>query len=330
MEIKEQSLRFERMIEALVKSAYDSGKMALDEIYPIHPIESYPYFMDFFIEALDKKIKFIEKENIKLKPSRIWNWIVNILLGSKMSKVDKEKVIYLVNRLLDLLEKSMEGNCFCEDKTHRIIKPDIKWIKTDAFTEKIKKEISKLHAQLMCYNQTLYWVLNCAFREIHGSYKVMFEGKPAQLIIREYFNLNLKGNKLPFNYVKTETIYDKDINFDFFVLNDFLWDKKIEDHMLDSKCFFDDKEIVNFEEIKYFSRALGEANKQESYKIFSLSREEKILGLVERFYKTLNDVGESIDVPIKIVKERLKNPKLDMPPQKLDRETVKILFNPAK
>ena len=330
MVTEEKSLRFERMKEALAKSAYDSGKMNVDEIWPIHPLQAYPYFIDVFIISLNTKVELLRKEAIKLNPSRIWGWIINILLGSKMVYFKKETLVNLVNKLLCLLEESMCGNCFCEDGTHRIINPKNHEIEGIFFTDGEKDEILRLHAELMCYNQTLYWVANCAFREIHGPYTVVFNNQPAQLVVREFFKLNSPMMKLPFNYIKTESIYDKDINFTFFVLNDYLWDKQIEDHMLGYRCYSDGREITSTTELHEINLALNKNNKAETRRIILLSRNEKILGLAERLYKTINDIGEPVQVPIKIMEERIKTLKPEIPKRRLDRETAKMLFDPRE
>ena len=124
--------------------------------------------------------------------------------------------------------------------------------------------------------------------------------------------------------------YDKNINFKFLVLNDFFWDKKIEDHMLDSKCNFDGKEIVDTEDISEFNGILSKANEEESKRVISLSRDKKVIGLAERFYKTINDKNLPVQVPINIIEERIRTLKPKLPKQVLDRETVKMLFDPTK
>lgn|GEM_PF-6546624 len=317
----------ERMKEALARSAYDSGKMQFSEIWPIHPMETYPYFIDFFLEELNKKIDFIKKNDVKVSPSRIWFWLINSILGYKAIDADKKKSIELTKKLLDLLKDSMHGNPFCEDYTHRIL-PEVSWEKT-TINKKKNEEILKLNANLMCYCQTLYWVTNCAFREIHGPYEIIFEGKPAQVIVREYFNVNPFGKRLPYDYIRTETVYDKDINFKFFVLNDFLWDKQIGNHILDSKCFFDGKEVTDVKKISELNDLIVKNNKEESFRVNSLKRAEKITGLARRFFKTLEEFGEVTFPEDKIV-ERIKNVKINIQNREMDREAVKELFDPRK
>lgn len=64
----------EKMIKALTKSAVSSGKMDKSEIWPIHPIKTFPYFGPFLKDCKSslnkaKKILDIEEVSSKLRPS---------------------------------------------------------------------------------------------------------------------------------------------------------------------------------------------------------------------------------------------------------------------
>lgn len=318
---KKSNKLIKKMMDALNKSAVSSGKMKESEIWPIHPIKIYPYFQPFLKDckySINKvKDSFeINDASSKVRPSFLWQWIINFILSSKVLEEDMyEEIIYL----LELVKKSMYGDSFCMDSKHIIwnkkeLQNNLEKIDFNKVYSNPKKSISELNAYLSNFNQALYWVCNCGFREIHGPYEVKKNGKKFRLLVREYFELNPKkicNSNVDYQKIRTLCFYKPNVKINFVVLNDYYWKGNLNNALYYWKVFGIKNKIersLNQKEVEQFTKVLINENDLVTSQVNKLTEKEKIISLIQRFYFTLNYFEDAFGLHIsKFPKEKIKN-----------------------
>lgn len=242
----------DKMIKALDRAALESKKyedpfawwpinysmytfLFLNDIYG-------EYFRDF--ESLKKKYSLREIAALFKYPTAIWLFLVTAVRAMKSLRMPKEKRIKITVDILKMIQFRMSGNIFCENKKNIIWTAKkaqnfvykTKWVST-RYSKSVDRFFKRLHAALISFDEAVFWNANCATREIHGPYDVVFKGKNAQLLVRNYYNLyapdlELKLIDFPYESVVTYTLYDTKVKFDFPVLNDFRHDLPLTGHTL--------------------------------------------------------------------------------------------------
>ncbi len=211
--------------------------------WPLNFVLYMPLYLPQFIRDFFPDYRLLRKSTPLEKiaqafqyPTALWLGLVPLLNGSKMAGLKKEEGIKIILEFLKMLEFSMVGNIFCEDKKNIIwaktkvknLVKETNWLDTRSKPD-FAKFFARLHSGLLSLDEAVFWNANCASREIHGPYKVKWENAPCQLIVREYYNLNEpqllpKNLSSPYGSIITYSIYDSRVRFDFPILNDYTHD----------------------------------------------------------------------------------------------------------
>lgn len=235
----------------------------------------------------------------------------------------------------------MEGNSFCENSKHIIwnekeLQNNIERTSFNRSNFTSKKANSKMNAYLSNFSQALYWVCNCCFREVHGPYEVKFRGENLKLLVRDYFKLNqgkLYKTKIDYQKIRSLCLYERNIKFNFVVLNDYYWKGNLNDALRYWKVYGNkngNKESLNEGDIRSFIGTLMSENRKVTSKVSELTEKEKIIALMKRFYLTLNyfqDIlgFESSKFPKEKVENLIRNKTLKGNSEKVE---PKKLFDP--
>lgn len=334
---KESDILIGKMIRALDKAAYESGKIS--DPFAWWPI-NYIFYDQLYIEELHKSylkdLDFLKKkyglkkvaETLKY-PTAIWLLLVTAVRAVKRIGLSKKERTKIILDFLKMIDICMSGNIFCEDgkniifnrkKIKRVVNAT-KWVDVRR-EDYIKKLIGRLHASLLSMDEAIFWNANCATREIHGPYKINYEGKPGQLIVREYYILKapdlvkeLRG--FPYESFETYTIYDPTVEFDFPVLNDFTHNHSLPEHTI---AFFGkvvedgkEKKLDKRELLEVACNILEKKSFEISMKVERMSQDEKVLESIRRVYFRVRElramVGKGWEPPKELMekaKETLK------------------------
>ncbi len=321
----------DRMRYAIARSNIDTNKFAQGNIWPIHPsylakFLSAPFTKDFYndFQSLKKSIGLESLAKIFLHPSALWLIIMRTMPGLKIIDLDKELRVNFTQDILRMIDILMAGNIFCEDKKNIVLKKgEIEKIEQSNILSIVNPNfaglIGRLHAGLINYSQSVFWVTNCAHREIHGPYPIFIKNKSVNLIIREYYLLNpidlmkeLKG--FPLEKMITYSLYKPEVKFEFEVLNDYSSNLPLNENLIafGGKVTSLGKEITLDSDkfILEICRQLEEKSSEISGSVNKLSDEEKAIGLILRSYYLTREMRKQMNKnwkPPEDLLEKVKN-----------------------
>jgi len=305
---KNSDVLIDKMIKAFERCSFDSGKILdPDAWWPLNHLYYSPLYIDHFygvllrnFELLKRKYTLKEIADTISYPSATWLLVVSAPRIMKSMGIKKEKRISLILEFLEMIQTQMAGNIFCEDGDNIIwdsnrveqLISGTEW--TDVSKGgNLNRLFARLHAALLSLNEAIFRNCNNVAREVHGPYKVEYKGQPAQLIIREYYNLRdpalePKLKDFPYESIETYVLYDHAVKFDFPVLNDYTHDLPLIEHTLAVAGKTKEKtKEKNLDSIKFLDRVCGileEKNSQISMAVEQMAREDQVLESVRRVY----------------------------------------------
>lgn len=321
MVIKEKSMKksdflIDRMLKAFTKAAYDSGKV-------LDPYAWWPINFLFYTPLYDKessssfcsdyellrKSKSLREIALAFRyPNAAWLALSRFIFAVKSAGLEKKKRIKIILEFLNILKILMTGNIFCEDgrnliwdenKVKRLV-GKTQWIDTN-LKPNFAKLLARLHGDLLSIDEAIFWNAVCATRETHGPYCIKWKNSVCQLIVRQYYNLKepefLPSNLFsPYRAVKTFTIYNTAVRFDFPVLNDYTHDLPSVEN---TRAVFGiaekngKKEFLDKEELVIEA---CEAIEKETMKIGSwvenLSEKEQVIESIKRIYYRMKPIRD--------------------------------------
>lgn len=303
-------------MKAFERVAYRSG--GVDDPFawwPVNFILYMPLYMSQFTRDFFSDYKLLRKSASLEKiaqafqyPTALWLGLVPLLDGPKKAGLKKEEGIKIILEFLKMLEISMVGNIFCEDKrniiwakskVNNLIK-ETSWLEI-RLEPNFAKLFARLHSGLLSLDEAIFWNANCASREVHGPYKVKWKNTPSQLIIREYYNLNEplflpKSLSSPYGSVITYTIYNSGVHFNFPILNDYFHDQPLVENTKAVWGFVErngEIEILDRKESIIRNCLLTE---EKSFEIGSwvenLTRKEQVVETVNRYYYRVKPIWD--------------------------------------
>ena len=318
------------MRKAIGRSTVETDKFTQGTIWPIHPsylasILSAPFAKDFYQDFQTIKGKIGLKNTSRLfgHPSVLWLMIMRTMPGLKIIGLGKRERIKIAKNILKMIGFLMEGNIYCEDgknfiwskeKTGEVVQNEMDNIQNNNHAVLL----GRLHANLINFSQSIFWVTNCAHREIHGPYPSIWRNKKTNLIIREYFLLNpqafdLKLKNFPIESISSYCLYKPEVKFNFAVLNDYSSNLPLNENLVavGGKVKYKGKE-VKFNDSDFLNRLcklLEKENQRTSLAVNKLSEKEKAIGLIFRSYYLIRNIKKQLNktwLPPKILIEKVK------------------------
>lgn len=355
---EDNDVLIDKMIRAFERCSFDSGKILdPDAWWPLNHLYYSPlYINDFYktllgnFELLKKKYTLREIADAISYPSATWLLVVSAPHIMKSMGIEKEKRVSLILEFLKMIQMQMAGNIFCEDGGNIIwdknrverLMSEIEWVNIRK-DSKLNRLFARLHAALLSLNEAIFRNCNNVAREVHGPYKIKYGGQPAQLIVREYYNLRdpalePKLKDLPYESIKTYAIYDNAVKFDFPVLNDYTHDLPLVEHALAVagriKESAEEKNLSNTKSLEKVCEVLEKKNYQISMAVEQMAKEDQILESLRRVYywaKRLNAKLNKSWEPPKRIMERVRKELRSFPepkPFEMTREQFRALIDP--
>lgn len=314
--MKKDDLLIDRMLKAFDKATYGSGKI-LDPYawWPINFLFYSPLFNKASSQSfcsdyiLLRKSKTLKEIALAFQyPTAAWLALSRFIFAVKAAELKKNERAKIILEFLKMLKILMAGNIFCEDgsnliwdekKVKKLVRKT-RWIDTN-LKPNFAKLFARLHGDLLSLDEAIFWNAVCATREIHGPYSVRWKNSPCQLIVREYYNLK-EQEFLPSNFsspckaVRTFTIYNTAVHFDFPVLNDYTHDLPLVENTMAvfgtvekgrKKEFLDKEELV----IKACNAIEKEAGKIGSW-VENLSEREQVIESIKRIYYRVKPIRD--------------------------------------
>jgi hypothetical protein len=227
-------------VEAIVKGVYDSG--ALYDPHRWWPRSYLPYSplfaADFHSQWLERW-REIPRQAVEpyARSTAIW---VLLAMASRSLKAlfDERERMSVFLALLDDIRSAKAGDPFCRDGRHLVLKDDEaqaivdRLPFADADERPTDRAYAGLNATLLAFSEAVFFSANCTVREVHGPYPVRYGGEPRQLLVRDYYRLRDQALEpatadVPYDAVRTYSIYDETVRFEFTVLNDYTSDRPL-------------------------------------------------------------------------------------------------------
>lgn len=319
----------DKMLQALGKAAYDSGKVLDPNAW--WPLNYLMYRSLFFTEYYQDFIRDFEqvKRKYSLKriadvykyPTAIWLTLVNLPATMKMLEYDKRKRIEITLEFIRMMKMRMAGNVFCEDNKNAVwgnekigqVMKTAKWMDASEDRELVRL-YGRLHANLVSFNEAVYWNANCSTREVHGPYNVMYKGRKAQLIVREFYNLHATGlvpllKNFPYYSCTTFTLYDPEVSFDFPVLNDYTHNVSLSGHTIavcGEVCTARSKiALGTIDEVEKVCKQFEDKGSEIANYVESMDRKRQVVESVLRVYFRSREIKKLLGKDWKPSGERL-------------------------
>jgi len=328
--MKDEKYSLRRMRRAIARSCIETDKFTQGTIWPIHPsylarILSAPFAKDFNddFQNLKKDIGLKALAKVFVHPSALWLIIMRTMPGLKIIGLEKEKRAIFAKDILKMIDFLMVGNIYCEDKKNivwdnsqidKIFNSNLLFSPKDNFP----MLFGRLHADLMNFSQSVFWVTNCAHREIHGPYPCRWNNQAVNLVIREYFLLNPEDlvkdlRNFPLESLTTYSLYKPKVKFEFAVLNDYANDLPLSENLVavggQAKYLGELKKLKDEKLLTKLCQLLEKRNKEISERVNKLSEKEKAIGLIFRSYYLIKNMRKQFDkswIPPKDLIEKVK------------------------
>jgi hypothetical protein len=351
--MKKDNLLIDRMLKAFTKSGYDSGKV-LDPYawWPINFLFYSPLFDRETSQTFCSNYKRLRKSRSLREiasafryPNAAWLALSRFIFAVRAARLEREERIKILSEFLKMLSFLMVGDIFCEDGRNLIWDEDkvkelvrkTQWINTD-LKPNFAKLFARLHGDLLSLDEAIFWNAVCATRETHGPYSVKWRNLPRQLIVREYYNLKepefLPPNlSSPYEAVRTFTIYNTAVLFDFPVLNDYTHNLPLVENTMAvfglvergrKKEFLDTEELV----IKACN-TIEKATWRIGSWVENLSEREQVTESIKRVYYRVkpisNLLGKRWQAPLSFL-ERVKEDFSSFKPKRTSLDMTKEQF----
>lgn len=170
--------------------------------WPLHLGEVLPYCGD--LEALELVARLEDLSASGWSDAEIGRLFVgasspksllgDLVISMKVAEVPVDKRVWVVERWFDVMAAKESGDIFCRDGTHRVLSPgdaqaladSLPWVTGTAFAQQAFRLSGA--AQAHVWALLFYGWTDIGF-EIHGPYDVSFDGRPSQLVVRDFFDL---------------------------------------------------------------------------------------------------------------------------------------------
>ena len=262
----------------------------------------------------------------------------------KAMGLKRKERIDLALQFLEMVRVRMSGNIFCEDNRNIVwsegrvmeLMSNTKWISADK--KGIRVLFQTLHAGLLSLNEAIFRNANNVAREVHGPYRVRYKGRPMQLLVREYYDLEAPGlepgmRNFPYKSVETYVLYDTQVNFYFPVLNDYSHDLPLSDHTLyifgKVREKGGERALTSKSRLQKVYKEIEKKSNQISMAVESKSRDEQVLESLRRVYyrgKVLRDALNKDWEPPKGLMERVEKDLSTFPNPKRRNMTKKQFY----
>lgn len=227
-------------VEAIVKGVYDSG--ALYDPHRWWPRSYLPYsplFASDFHSQWLGQWREIPSQAAEPYARSTATWVLLAMASRSLKALFEEKErMRVFQALLDDIRAAKAGDPFCRDGRHLVLRDEVAQEIVDrlpfasASERPTDRAYAGLNATLLAFSEAVFFSANCTVREVHGPYAVGYRGEPRQLLVRDYYrlrdpDLEPETADLPYDAVRTYTLYDETVSFDFTVLNDYLSDRPL-------------------------------------------------------------------------------------------------------
>jgi hypothetical protein len=227
-------------VEATVKGVYDSG--ALYDPHRWWPRSYLPYsplFATDFHSQWLQQWRGIQRQAAEpyARSTAIW---VLLAMASRSLKAlfDEGERMSVFHALLDDIRSAKAGDPFCRDGCHLVLEDDEaqaiidRLSFADANERSTDRAYAGLNATLLAFSEAVFFSANCTVREVHGPYRVRYGGEPRQLLVRDYYRLRDQALEaetadVPYDAIRTYSLYDGTVRFEFTVLNDYTSDRPL-------------------------------------------------------------------------------------------------------
>jgi hypothetical protein len=329
--MKNDDLLIDKMLKAFDRATYGSGKILdPDAWWPINFLFYSPLFNKVSSQSFCSDYRLLRKsktlKEIALAfqyPTAAWLALSRFIFAVKAAELNKKERLKIILEFLRILENLMVGGIFCEDKRNviwseskvRRLVRETPWIDI-RLNPNLAKLFARFHGDLLSMDEAIFWNAVCATRETHGPYIINWKNTPAQLIVREYYNLKEpeflpSGLSSPYKAIKTFTIYNTAVHFDFPVLNDYTHDFLLVENTLAVFGFVQKrikKEVLNDEKLVIkVCKAIEEETLKIGLWVESLSKKEQVIESIKRVYyrmKPIRDLlGKRWQAPITLLEQ---------------------------
>jgi hypothetical protein len=240
MPLQYDGAEIDAAVEAIVHGVYDSG--ALYDPHRWWPRSYLPYAPLF---ATDFHGQWLGHwRNIPRPPAEPYAsstaiWVLLAMASRSLKAMfEEEERMSVFLALLDDIRSAKAGDPFCRDGRHLVLKEHEaqeivdRLSFADANERPIDRAYAGLNASLLAFSEAVFFSANCTVREIHGPYPVRYHDAPCQLLVRDYHRLRDEAlesetARLPFGAIRTYSIYNDTVRFEFTVLNDYTSDRPL-------------------------------------------------------------------------------------------------------
>lgn len=314
--MKRNDFLIDKMLKSFDRAAYESGKV-LDPYawWPMNFLFYSPLFDEVSSRTFCADYLLLRKskspKEIALSfryPNAAWLALSRFIFAVKSTVLKKSERIKIILEFLRMTELIMTGDIFCEDKRNLIwdkskvkkLVRETPWIDTRS-NPHFAQLFARLHGDLLSLDEAIFWNAACATRETHGPYRLNWNNSPAQLIVREYYNLRepeFLPPKVssPYQAVTTFIVYNSAVHFDFPVLNDYTHDLPLVENTLAVFGFAQrDKEkepLNNVRTVVEACNAIEEKTVKIGTWVEGLSKREQVIGSIKRVYYRMKPIQD--------------------------------------
>jgi len=240
MPARSESAELDAAVEAIVKGVYDSG--ALYDPHRWWPRSYLPYSplfaADFHSQWLDQW-REIPRQGAERYARSTAIWVLLAMASRSLKTLfDEKERMSVFLALLDDIRSAKAGDPFCRDGRHLVLMDDEaqaivdRLSFADATDRPTDRAYAGLNATLLAFSEAVFFSANCTVREVHGPYLVHYDGEPRQLLVRDYYRLRdqaleVETADVSYDAIRTYSLYDETVRFEFTVLNDYTSDQPL-------------------------------------------------------------------------------------------------------
>jgi hypothetical protein len=225
--------RLDAAVEAITFGVFDSGALQDPQRWwPRSYVPYSPLFAQDFHSRWIEDWRRLSPDGVSARSTALW---VLLAMSSRSLKAmcDRAERCEIVLGLLAAIEDAKEGDIFCRDGRNLVLADETaqELVDNGMFEEvaggPLDASYARLSATLLAYSEAVFFSANCTVREVHGPYDVQYRGKPAKLIVRDYFRLRdskleIETGAFGADAASVYSLYRPQLEFEFSVLNDYV------------------------------------------------------------------------------------------------------------